>query len=243
MSISLNGVLRDVTYTSGISDDFEEQPGAVLTQDPWGMDRITRRFKGRLDKVDYELGKLKRSRTVKDAIYPDLTAVSWTVTHDSPFPLLVIEYAGVVGGKTPDPVFKSGQRAQSVQLAYSGAALINTSESVTVSYQGPYTQAKYLLPTKPKGPKYRSKVEGNIEITKVAGDASRSFNFLNGGSLLGSISASPPGGQANSYNGVVEIITPQFDFEQVGSWWTVTETNEKRIVPLAFGGSNRVVIK
>lgn len=246
MSITLNGSTYDVTYSSGVATDFEEQPGATLNVDPWGMDAITRRFAGRLDKVTTELAKYKRSRVVKDLIYPDLVAVSWSVQHDSPFPVLTVNYAGIIGGQVPDPVFKSGYRAQSVQLTYSGLALIATSESVSVRYKAPYTQAKYILKDKPKAAKYKNAVEltaDALEITRISGDGSREMNFLSGGSLLGAISSTPPGGKANAYNGIVEIVTTQLEFEKVGAWYEVTETNEMQILPLALGGNSRVVIK
>lgn len=245
MSITLNGSPYTVTYSSGVLDDYEEQPGAVLTTDPYGIDYITRRYCGRLDKYERELDKYKRRRDFPDPFHAGLFAIDWTMDLDSPFPQLVVKFAGIRGGVPPEPTEKGGIRAQTVQLKYSGASLVSTSESATFRYKAPYVTFKYALRERPKAAKYRDRIHWSadaLELKQMSGDDSRSLNWLQGGSLGGAISKTPPGGKSNSYNGIIEIWTPQLDYDQVGQWWQITETNEVQLLPLAFGGKNRVVI-
>lgn len=241
--ITVNGQSLDLTYTSGIATDFAEQPGATLSVDLWGMDTITRRYTGRLDKVATELAKYKRRRDVKDTVYPGLFATEYTMT-ENPLAELSVTFKGFVDNKVPEPVLESGTRRQQVTLSFTGDTPGEvTSETMTVTYISPYTTFTYFLKSKPTAPKYRNKVElttDSMQIVSLSGDPGRNFKFVRGGDLNGSTSGALLKGDPNSFNAAVEIHT-DLGYSKIGGWYRVIESNQLQLTQLPIANNKRII--
>jgi hypothetical protein len=238
MSVTINGTSYDLTYVN-VASDFKEKSGAILSVDAWGMDSLRRTFSGRLDKVATELIKYKRNRDKRDTVYADLYLSDYAMVESAPFAELTVTYKGILGGsvgvKLPDPVFKSGNRAQTAQLKYTADDGDDTDETTTLSYYAPYTTAHYVLDKKPTRAKYRNAIQvtkDSLQIYHSTGRRDRNIIFgpdFNGGGDGRSRELPRRSGYAN---GVVQVFTASFEFHEIaGKWWEVTETNEARIVP------------
>lgn len=235
MSITLNGVQYGLDYID-CEPDFWELPGATLTVDPWGMDRQTRRFQGRLDRVAQELAKYKRSRDKKDPIHKWLNVVDVVMTESAPFAELTVNYRGVYDGKLPKPVAKSGFRKQSVQLNLAGDTEDEVTDTTTsITYYAPYTTWRYVTNQEPKAAKYRTKIKLTAEALDVVSMSNShlgDLHYVNGTSLT----AGPNRRlvykiEPEKFNAVLELSTAQFDVEPAGKWFEVTETTELLLIP------------
>lgn len=240
--ITLNGQSFDITYSSGISDAFEEQPGAVLRKDPWGMDSLTRRFTGRLDKIATELARYGDRRNNRDTVYEDLFAVDWTVTHDAPFPVLEVTFRGVIGGKPRDPEVITNTRVMSVTLPYVGSDGEKDGTTTTLKYYAPFAVCKYATKSRVTSPKYKSKVDITaLEVIDMTGDDERGLAIKRGPSINGATESSTIiSALANSYNAKVEL-TGTVESKPVGQWFENTEHCEAIITPLGLTLNKRVV--
>lgn len=235
MSITINRVAFDLTYTD-CPADFWEVPGAQLTVDTWGMDRLTRRFQGRLDRIAEELAKYKRDRDKKDSVYSWMNVIEVAMTESSPFAQLTVNYRGVYDGKTPPAVSASGFRKQSVQLNLAGESEDEVTETTsTLTYYAPYTTWRYVSKSEPKTAKYRTKIKLTseaLDVVSMSNSHVADLNFVNGSSLSSGpnrplIYRIAPG----KFNAVIELSTSQLDIEPAGKWFEVTETNELLLIP------------
>lgn len=235
MSILLNGTSYGGDYVDCASD-FWEVDGATLSVDAWGMDSLTRRFQGRLDKVATELAKYKRERDKRDTVHKWLYVTSVVMTESAPFAQLEVKYKGIYDGKAPAPVPKSGFRKQSVQLNLAG----DTSDEVTatttsLTYYAPYTTWRYVTNSRPTAAKYRSKIHLTAEALDVVSMTNShvgELHYVNAGALSGArnrpLRITPVPGK---FNAALELSTSQFDVEPAGKWFEVTETTELLLAP------------
>jgi len=225
---------------------FAETTGSVLSIDPWGMDRLSRRIEGRSDQLPEYLATLARKRGVKDSVYPQLLMVDYDISMEGALCRSTVNYAGVFDGKEPQVVEDYGTRSQSITLPLIGDELgISSGNSATFSYNAPYSTFRYPSREQPKGPKYKSRVayiNGAIQVTSRTGAGGDIAYFL-GNSVTnasGNVQSIRTDGTANHYNAVIEVVNQEFTVTPVGSWWSVTETNEMILTPLNLAQSGWV---
>lgn len=217
-----------LTY-KGDCDFAETEDSGRFSIDPWGMDVLTRIRKGRVDRLSTELALYDRRRDIKDSEYADFYLSRVNPDPGRAFATVTLEYVGIRGGKIPDPVFKSGFRASTVSLPYAGIGGELDGTSTTLKYYAPYTTAMYVLKDKPKGAKYRDKIElipESLQIISVTGDDTREISYKRASADNGDTLKTP-----NAYNALIEVYTSQFDWKKAGQWYEVTETNEAVIIP------------
>lgn len=238
--ITVNGQSLDITYSSGISSDFAEQPGATLNVDPWGMDSLTRRYTGRLDMTERELAKYLAKRDFKDPHIEGLFAISWRMVYAAPLPEFEVDFKGVKDGKPREPKIKHGRRIQTVTLPYTGDDGEDDGTTTTLKYYTPFATVLYATRTRPVGAKYMSVVNPTgIQVISMSGDSTREIHYKRGPSLNGATRNSTVlSALANGYNAVVEV-TGTVESEQVGQWWENTETIEALLMPRGLTQAKR----
>ena len=222
---------------------FAEDADAVFTVDAWGMDSLTRRFKGANTLLSDFLEDYAKDRTVADADFPYMFHSSHSATIGRAFSTVTIEYKGLINskpGNTPEdlpPVFKSGYRTQDVSLPYVGDTIGQTTGAVAeITYSAPFTQIMYVTREVPKTRRFRNILESFEEgIQLLARRGSPGDITIHAGKTwkqsVGTVGLDVIE-TVQHYNGVAEVIPTQFEWEQAGQWYQVIETNEARVVPL-----------
>jgi hypothetical protein len=236
MSIILNGVSYGVDYVN-IPDDFREQAGAVLSVDLWGMDEITRRWMGRMDKAETERGKFKRIRDKKDLEYPNLYCTEYRVIWSAPFATLEATFKGVIDGTVPEPTLgDSGYRINTVELSVAadiGFTVLGNSSLIT--YYAPFAKVNFVSDKRRRFAQHANMVDlGQLQIIKQKGANLALLNIVKGASL--NDPAAEPiqsiAGVVGRYNGTFEMNSTITSQKKVGQWWEGTETHEILIVPM-----------
>lgn len=236
MSATIDNETFGVTYVDDC--DFREVTGASLTVDPWGLDVLVRRRRGRADELADEIALYKSKRTIRDRVYKDLVLTEYNATHEGAFATVDLTFKGVFDGRTREPNIKDGTRAASVQLNRMSAVIGTLSgQTMTANYYAPYLSAMYVRKEKPLLPQFRNRIDFRGEAMELFGHTGfvSNVSYFKGRVLAGTAArgrTTALTGIASAYNAVIEIYTPQFERKQVGEWWEVTETNEVRIVPL-----------
>jgi hypothetical protein len=230
-----------VTYVGDTS--FEEMEDASLSVDAWGIDTLTRKFKGANTGLQAFLVEYAKDRTVADSIYPYMFHNKHTATIGRAFTEVTIEYKGMVNWRATDspddlpPVISSGVRATDASIPYIGNTLGQTTGAVAeVTFMSPYTRVMYVTRERPIRQKYRNFLElteeglnivsrrgsvGNIKIH--AGKTWKQASEAKGLDVVGVL---------QHFNGVAEVVTTQFEWAPAGQWFEVTETNEARVFSL-----------
>jgi hypothetical protein len=237
MSISLaeTGV-HDLTYIS-VGDDFVLQPGSRLQVDAWGMDSITRKYKGRLDKVATEVAKYKRDRKKRDSIYQWLYYTDLDVLEGEAFAELSVTYKGLYDGQIPEPVLAdSGYRRNTVDLGLAediGFTVLGNSSTIT--YNAPFAKVNFVSETRRRFAQHANMVDlGQLQIIKQKNANLALLNIVKGASL-NDPAAEPTqniAGIVGRYNGTFEVNSAITSQKKVGQWWEGTETHEILIVPM-----------
>jgi hypothetical protein len=233
--ITINGAAYDLTYVS-VEDDFEEQAGAVLSVDPWGMDEITRTWNGRLDKCETERLKFKRDRDKRDDEYKDLYCTEYKLTKSAPFATLSATFKGVLGGVTPEAVLAdSGYRRNTVELGVAeDIGLTVLGASTTITYNSPFVRVNFVSKSRRKLAQYAKFLDiTQLQIIKQTNANLAVLNLVNGASINGPEQTTQQiAGIVGRYNGTIEIQSSITSQKQVGKWWQGTETHEILIVPM-----------
>ncbi len=225
---------------------FTEQPGARLTVDAWGMDTLVRKYKGRRDQLATFLAGYAKNRTLADTEYPWLSHQTHSAEIDRAYATVTVEYKGIQGSTASGgiglpPVRESSYKTQEVQLQYIGDTLGQSTGAVAdITYIAPSTKIRYVRRGRPK----KQAFKGDLELTEEAITIVARRGFPGSIQLFAGAtwrrelkdSGSRPSvitdGAVQAYNGVIEVVTTQFDFKPAGLWYECIETNEARIVPL-----------
>jgi hypothetical protein len=235
MSISLDGIAYNLTYV-GVDDDFVEQEGAVLSVDPWGMDQITRRWSGRLDKCETEYAKFKRERKKRDTVYNTLYYTDLRLIKSAPFASLEVTFKGLIDGNVPAPVISdSGYRRNTVELGIAeNIGLTVLGGSTTITYNAPFVKVNFVSKSRRKFAKHSSLLDpGQLQIIKQTNAQAGALNLVNGSSLNGPEQTPQQiAGIVGRYNGTIEIQSAITSQKPIGQWWEGTETHEVLIVPM-----------
>lgn len=237
MSITMNGgSVHLITYTD-VPNDFELQPGSVLSVDPWGMDQITRKWRGRLDKVLTERNKYKRDRQKRDFEHKDLYCVEYKVIEEIGSAVLEATFKGVIDGALPQPVIAdSGYRRNTVELGIAeNIGLTALGSSTTLTYNSPYVKVNFVSKSRRKFALHADKVDASqLQIIKQTNAHLASLNLVKGQSLNGQSQQSVQAiaGIVGRYNGTFEVQSAITSQKPVGQWWEGTETHEILIVPM-----------
>lgn len=223
-----------------IGSAYVEQPGAMLTVDPWGMDQITRRYTGPQDDIATEVERYKRRRDKRDETYTWMFYTALTAIESAPLGEITITYKGTYDGKVPEPVVKSGFRKQAVTLNLAGATSDDTTTTTSnITYYAPYSTYRYVTKSRPVATKFRTKIHLTAEALDVVNMSNShlgDLHVVNGASLSAGAENRPlifrqiP----NKFNAVMELSTAQFDVEPAGKWFEVIETNELLLLPAAL---------
>lgn len=236
MSIVLNGVTYGVDYVD-IPDDFREQSGAILSVDPWGMDQISRRWMGRMDKADAERAKYKRNRGKRDSEYTTLYCTEYRVIWSAPFATLEATFKGLIDGNVPAPVISdSGYRRNTVELGIAeNIGLTVLGGSTTITYNSPFVKVNFVSKTRRKWAQHANLLDATqLQIIKQTSAQAAALNIVKGQSLNGQPNQSVQqiAGVVGSYNGTMEVQSSITSQKPVGQWWEGTETHELLIMPM-----------
>lgn len=230
-----------ITYVG--QREFIEVADAQLSVDAWGMDTLTRKYRGDKAQLDAFLADFGKNRLLADTEFPYLFHTTHNATIGRAYADVTVEYKGLINSgslNSPNPlppVITSGSRTQSVQLQFVGDTLgASTGAVADVTYTAAYTKIRYITRGRPKERQYLNVIEHTsqpITILSRAGTpgvikvfAGHSWRESTGSGIFGGR------GSLQAYNGVMEVLPVQFEWTQAGQWYEVTETNEARMVPL-----------
>lgn len=218
--------------------EIEEISPERCTVDVWGLDLLTRTYKGRATGKNAFINELTTRRDKNDTVFKGMFMMDWTYTVEGPWVTFSVVFRGKKDNRDIEPRLDSGSRVQEVQLQFIGDELgVTTGNVASFTYNAPFTRVFYARRRKPVAIVYRDKLETTrdaIAIVSRSGTPGDLTLFrgrsLNGSALAGS-AQNLSAGALNCYNGVLEIMST-LNFEKVGQWYEIVETHEARIIPL-----------
>lgn len=220
------------------------QDGGTVDRPEWECDVVTAKFECKTTLIQ----KLIPVWGANHPTFNTLTKVSHRLREArSGMTALDVTYRGLVDGKLPPVRVRNSLALVDVQLrlALSVEGLSEIFEpTIEVGVYLPQTQYDYFTTKKPKGPKYRGKVnyvEGSFEIgSRKGSQRDAKINIIVGENLQEQMAGGSdnPGvsyllkRRVNEYNGVAVVVTTNYDDDQVAkNLWKVTETSGVRILP------------
>jgi hypothetical protein len=208
--------------------EFAESPDFSLTKDPYGLDRLSRTYFGRTDKLDEELKKWPKAKP--DATYKNLKLLESQASGRGPFTQIVIQFTGLRDGVIPSPIKAGGCREQTVTLQ-----CLEANQTCEVVYKAPYSSFRYITTKQPQKARFEGVIlqtEQSWEMKNLRGDRTTRFHRVNEiTSFLGNIVYTKTLPGRFNYARVISSSGPKF--QQVGEYWEVVEENEGLIIDVA----------
>jgi hypothetical protein len=237
--ITLNGQRYDITFVGNC--DIEEVPGASLGIDAYGLDTLTRKYKGRVDRLAAFLKANRRDRKRPDATYQGLTFASMNFTESGPWAEGEMTFKGTHDGSMPDPLPPTTSLSpETVTLSQYDGAESADFPTVEITYLAPVTTWRYVTRKRPTVPQRRGQLAGSQEIQYIsrrggAGDLS----IFAGGNLGTPLDIDTK--QAGQYNGVAMTVTKAFNVTPAGIYFECEESNMRTIFPFDLANINWTV--
>ena len=242
-----------MTYLTSTGETFVEQPGAQLSIDAWGLDTITRKYRGKEANVPDFIASIRKNRNKPDYLYPALTLTNYTINHGRAWAEVDITYKGTFDGKLPDPVYSGGVSTLNVQLELQDTGLRNlaiaygiqyTAPTTQLTYKAPFVNVRYVLREPPKKAMFEDDLNkldpvisvvnqtgarGGIEIVPLGQPRVQNIPIIAG---LPTPTALPP--KENLFNGIANVVTEGPSYTQEGKFYLCEEKNQLTIMPFDF---------
>jgi hypothetical protein len=193
--------------------------------DPYGMDRFSRTYEGRSDKLQAFLKQWPKGKP--DIEFRQLKLIDSAISDNGRFVQVTHNFAGLKDGNLRDPVVSSSLRTQTVTLeSFEGTT------TADFEYKAPVTTYRYVATKEPEQPRF----EGKIRLEKM----SWQMRKQNGGLDIpiwqvhkisefgGNVTYSDT--RAGYFNYARDIMQSDFRVDPVGEYWEVTEQNEGMII-------------
>lgn len=229
-------------FTGHGFDETDDSP--EIEVDDWGRDIYTRVYSGPSPNLATFLKTITEAKPDSEFPLLKLNRRKVRISHAGPYDMVRVPFIGILDNKIRQPKIKAGLVERSVTLT-SGTG------TLTITYLAPYATAMWASTIRPK----RSRITG--QLLKIKG----AFKFTDvEGALNPVVKAVGSDAEGVSENAMqientstsedfaykIEVVQTQFDEESDGDGtWTVTETNEGRIVDARrslpdFGGARLV---
>lgn len=242
-----------MTYLNANGTTAEEQPGAQLTVDAWGMDSIVRKYWIKTANAIDFVRILRKNRNRPDSVYNALTLTGYTATEERAWTHFDVSFKGLIDGKLPAPVYTGGSATLNVQLEWQDSALRNfaiaygsqyTAPTTQLTYKAPFAVIRYVTREVPKAPKYSNDLNGAdplvsivnqtgargpIDIVPLSQPRVQNVPIIAG---LPTPTALPP--KEGYFNGISNIVTDGPSYAQVGQFYECEEKNQLTIMPFDF---------
>lgn len=224
------------------------QDGGTVDRPDWECDVVTAKWECKTELVQ----KLIPAWGEKHPQYGTLTKTSHRLREAKHgMTSLDCTYRGLVDGKVPKTRERNSLAMIEAQLVLAlnldGVAGLYE-PSITVSVYVPQTQYDYFTTKKPKGPRFRGKinyVEGAFEIAARSGSQRQAqINIIISASLAQAMAGGKSGNDGSEthtyyrlrvggqYNGVAHVVTSNYQDDQIAEGlWRVTETSSVKILP------------
>lgn len=242
-----------MTYLNGNGTTAEEQPGAQLTVDAWGMDSIVRKYWIKTANAIDFVRILRKNRNRPDSVYNALTLTGYTATEERAWTHFDVSFKGLIDGLLPKPVFTGGNATLNVQLEWQDTVLKQlaaafqreyTPATTQLTYKAPFCVIRYVSRTVPKTAKYPSELNGAdplvsivnqtgargpIDVVPLSQPRVQNVPIIAG---LPTPTALPP--KEGYFNGISNIVTDGPAYTQVGQFYECEEKNQLTIMPFDF---------
>lgn len=217
--------------------DIEEISPEIWGVDLWGMDTLTRTYKGRMDRASNFKNVLRNSVNTPDRLFRAMIRRDYGCVIEAPWATFTVNFWGKLDGKLPPPVFSNDMGVFSVVLDY---ALGDVNENdalsgtqVQLTYEAPSTTIRYVTIGLPENSSYDGVVRNKKQINVIgrmgaAGNV-KLFDIRNGSGYSGQVTPA----LAQHFNGVI-VIENTFSAQQVGNYAECIETNQVLIKPFTL---------
>lgn len=240
-------------YLNSKGETFEEQPGAQLTIDAWGLDTITRKYRGKTAYVQNFIDTLRKNRTKPDPYFKALTLTNYVLTNGRAWVDVDVTYKGTFDGKLPDPIFSGGVTTQSVQLDYKDSVTEQLTSALGVTYTKPTTELtykatfvsiRYVTRKIPAVAQYPEELNGVVPVVSIVNQTGGRGGIalvplaqprIANVPIIGNISdpvALPA--KENLFNGITNIVNEGPNWTQEGQFYLCEEKNQVTIMPFSF---------
>ena len=208
--------------------EFEESEDFSLTKDPYGLDRLSRTYLGRTDKLDAFLKQWPKARP--DDTWKQLKLLELQASGRGAFTQVTIQFTGLKDGVIPSPIKAGGCREQTATLQS-----LEANQTCEVVYKAPYSSFRYITTKQPQKGRFEGvllQTEQTWDMKNLRGDRTTRFHQVNEiASFLGNIIYTKTLTGFFNYARVISSSGPKF--EQVGEYWEVIEENEGLIIDVA----------
>jgi hypothetical protein len=242
-----------MTYLNANGTTAEEQPGAQLTVDAWGMDSIVRKYWIKTANAIDFVRILRKNRNRPDSVYNALTLTGYTATEQRAWTHFDVSFKGLIDGKLPAPVYTGGSATLNVQLEWQDTVLKQlaagfqreyTPPTTQLTYKAPFAVIRYVTREVPKAPKYSADLNGAdplvsivnqtgargpIDVVPLSQPRVQNIPIIAG---LPTPTALPP--KEGYFNGISNIVTDGPSYSQVGQFYECEEKNQLTIMPFDF---------
>lgn len=242
-----------MNYLNSNGTTAEEQPGAQLTVDAWGMDTISRKYTIKTANAIDFVRILRKNRNRPDSVYNALTMTGYTATEDRAWTTFDVTFKGLIDGLLPKPVFTGGNSTLNVQLEWQDTVLKNlayaygsqyTPATTQLTYKAPFCVIRYVTRTVPVAAKYSDELNGadptisivnqtgargRIDVVPLSQPRVQNVPIIAG---LPTPTALPP--KENCFNGISNIVTDGPSYNQAGKFYECEEKNQLTIMPFDF---------
>jgi hypothetical protein len=242
-----------MTYLNANGTTAEEQPGAQLTSDAWGMDMIVRKWSIKTANAIDFVRILRKNRNLPDSVFNALTLAGYTATLDRAWTHFDVTFKGLLDGLLPKQVYSGGSATLNVQLEFQDEVLKQlaqafqreyTPPTTQLTYKAPFAVIRYVTREVPKAPKYANDLNGADPIVKIVNQTGargaidvvplsqprvQNVPIIAG---LPTPTALPP--KEGKFNGISNIVTDGPSYSPVGQFYECEEKNQLTIMPFDF---------
>jgi len=240
-------------YLNSKGETFEEQPGAQLTIDAWGMDSITRKYRGKTAYAQAFIDTLRKNRGKPDPFFKALTLGNYVLTSGRAWTDVDVTYKGTFDGKLPDPIFSGGVSTLNVQLEYEDHTARQLLEAQNITYTAPTTELtykatfvtiRYVTRKIPAVAQYPEELNGVAPVVSIVNQTGGKGGIalvplaqprIANVPIIGNIPdpvALPA--KDNLFNGITNIVNEGPNWTQEGQYYLCEEKNQVTIMPFSF---------
>lgn len=216
---------------------IEEVSPEIWGKDLWGMDTLSRTYKGRMDRVTQFANVLSNNQSKPDRIFRPMVMRDYGCVIDAPWATFTVNFWGKLDGKLPPPVFSNDMSILSVVLDYALGDLNEndpfSGTQTQITYEAPSTTIRYITKGLPETSSFEGVVRNTKQIQLIgrmgAPGNIKLFDIRNGNGYAGQV----PPELAQHFNGAI-VIENTFAAQQVGNYAECIETNQVIIKPFTL---------
>lgn len=242
--ITLNGTQYRVTYVDDCDINFSDPvPGSNLSVKREGeLDTLTRPYRVQTDRKTYVQTQLARLKGKKDFEFGSMFLYEWSYAENGAETTFTVTFKGLYDNKLPEPKIAGSMNTGTVTVGLTNATSTGTSPGLgqrTITFSAPTITAQYVSRNNPSGQARYAHILTDdpalkVDYIRISGGTGR-INIRNLSTRAGEPVYTP---RPSEYN-VREVLKSDVNWEKVGPFYQVTETNRIDVQPYDMAGNLR----